>query len=844
VRKHSARRAQVCTFLCSLPWLFSDGRAAVTVEPHQFEIHIPSQPLADALQELAHQGDVQIIFFSSLTADLNAPALDGRYSISDALERLLADSKLTFRQINPNTLQITRREDSQPDAPTAPPSSKAARTRKAVYPGSPTPEESRNLDEVTVVGTSEGLVATRTETPLRKIPQTLSIVSAEQMRQQNDVDVTDVLNHSPGITLVRNSSLDTSYFSRGYQITTYHIDGGASLNTMSLLPIPYLNTPDLSEFDHIEILRGADGLFGGNGNPGATISLIRKRPLTEPQLRVNASGGSWGNYRVETDLTGPLLGDGSLRGRIDAAYMDRGYFFDRARLQRKKVFGVLEYDLDSSASLVLGGSYERLDALPLVGGVPINLNGTDSHLPRSTGLTFDWASYRTRISEVYLQAWKYFGSDWKLRLNATGWNAHAQYALGSSDSPVNQATGGLQGTPLAYFTEKPDTQTQYGVDLTLTGAFQLFGRQGKVAFGADLTRFRSSLSEVEYAHFEAPVSDVDTYNPATYPDPRLTQTPVIGLDAYPHSRQGGVYGALQLFLTDSVSLITGGRISRDSTVVDYTLRGGLTVFNSSLSASNSHIGAPYAAVLYDLDTQYTMYASYAEVYHSFDVVVRPDGAPVGPARGTDIEAGIKGAWRGNALNGSLVIYRVDQFRIASPVSEPPDPGIPSLSCCFEATANRSSGIDLELSGTPAPGWLLNAGYTYNNNESAHAGRLSYQTPRHLLKLWTSWKLPGTLSAWTVGGDLQAVSANSSDLTYCVASSVSGACTDDKTHRIAQQSRAVFGSRIAWRYDPHWELSFRVNNVFDKRFYDTLGGTATGTWYGDPRNVLLRVDAVF
>ena len=114
----------------------------------------------------------------------------------------------------------------------------------------------------------------------------------------------------------------------------------------------------MGEIDHIEVLRGSDALFGANGNPGATVNLVRKRPLDTFEIDTHSVLGSWHNYRQEIDVTGPLGFDGALRGRFDAAYSDRDYFYQGARSDHRSLFGVLEYDLTSQTLLTLGGSYQ------------------------------------------------------------------------------------------------------------------------------------------------------------------------------------------------------------------------------------------------------------------------------------------------------------------------------------------------------------------------------------------------------------------------------------------------------------------------------------------------------
>src|SRR3984957_18484684 len=79
---------------------------AFSIEPTEFDLKIDSQPLGQALQELAKQCGIQIIFFSNVTEGHQAPALHGQFTADRALRQLLDDSKLTYREINSKTIEI------------------------------------------------------------------------------------------------------------------------------------------------------------------------------------------------------------------------------------------------------------------------------------------------------------------------------------------------------------------------------------------------------------------------------------------------------------------------------------------------------------------------------------------------------------------------------------------------------------------------------------------------------------------------------------------------------------------------------------------------------------------
>ncbi len=149
--------------------------AATAAEGTQFELKIESQDLDAALQEFSRQSGIQVIFFSRVTRGLVAPSLKGSFTLDTAMTRLLGDSRLTFRSIDLQTIEIQRSDSAQDD-------------RKAAGPANPEVESAKpeQLDEVIVVGTAEQLVATRIATPLREIPQTISVVTSEQIRLLSD----------------------------------------------------------------------------------------------------------------------------------------------------------------------------------------------------------------------------------------------------------------------------------------------------------------------------------------------------------------------------------------------------------------------------------------------------------------------------------------------------------------------------------------------------------------------------------------------------------------------------------------------------------------------------------
>ncbi len=84
-----------------------------------------------------------------------------------------------------------------------------------------------------------------------------------------------------------------TFYSRGFAIERLQIDGGAPMDIGHPTSYGLIPQIDMAEYDHAEVLRGADGLFNGYGDPGGVINLARKRPLDHSQLVVEGQYGSW-----------------------------------------------------------------------------------------------------------------------------------------------------------------------------------------------------------------------------------------------------------------------------------------------------------------------------------------------------------------------------------------------------------------------------------------------------------------------------------------------------------------------------------------------------------------------
>ena len=163
--------------------------------------------------------------------------------------------------------------------------------------------------------------ATRLNLSVRETPQSVSVVTRQQMDDMNIRSVEDIVNITPGLTLNKGATERASFYSRGFAISNFTEDGLTMSGDGDTLGFA-----TLAMYDRVEVLRGAAGMLNGVGNPSGTMNFVRKRPTADNEVSVTGSVGRYHDYRGEVDARGALNANGSVRGRAVAAYQDGDTF--------------------------------------------------------------------------------------------------------------------------------------------------------------------------------------------------------------------------------------------------------------------------------------------------------------------------------------------------------------------------------------------------------------------------------------------------------------------------------------------------------------------------------------
>lgn len=758
------------------------------------DLNLAPQPLGSALQQLGQASGLKVVYSQAAVAGKAAPALQGQMEPATALQRLLAGSGLVG-SVQGNVLTVVDAGAAGGDGAVQLGISQVSAEGLGVATSDSAATEGSKSYTTKSMNT-----ATKLPLSIRETPQSVSVITRQRIEDQGMNDLNDVVKYAPGVTLRKFGSDRQQFLSRGFQIDNIMYDGLPT--SISTYTQDVVSSADLAMYDRVEVVRGATGLMTGTGSPSATLNLVRKRPTSAPQVSITTSAGSWDRYRTEIDASNKLNDSGSVRGRFVAAYQDHDSYVDVRENQRQTFYGIIEADLNDSTTWTIGASKQRDDNTSDWGGLPSGVRGENLHFSRSTFLSNDWSYWDKDNYSLFTDITHRFDNGWTAKL--AGQKTWAKAWTFSSYPSYN-------GTTLTQYSGKyDDTDDQTNLDASLSGPFQLLGREHELTVGTGWRRDKFD----QWGGWSNDGSVINGYDFG-----HNVPKPTINMDLWNYrntATEKSVYGVARFNPIDPLHVIIGSRVLW----YDFNDRVGTTDYNETQKVT------PYAGVIYDLNDTYSAYASYTQIYkpQAGQTITR---AALEPMTGKNYEIGLKGEYFDGALNGSVALFDMIQKKRAYAL---PDRCFGNQTC-YATGDVHSQGIDTEISGALSPNWQFSASYTYvlseYDDDTTNDGKLfAPNQPKHLFKAATNYNLPAALKNWRVGADVYSQSA-----TYTRLSNGS---------RSDQDAYTLVGLMAGYKFNDHWDGRVNFNNVFDKKYWQGIPNAGGGGIYGDPRNVMFSL----
>lgn len=767
--------------------------------------------LVAVLNSFAEQSGMFIAGHNSLAAGKTSPGLNGSYTPTSGLQRLLQGSGLQALPQGNNGYVLEL----------IPAHSGALELGATTISG-------QGLGAITedTHAYTTGVMASATGLPLsmRDTPQSVTVITRQQMDDQGSNSIADTLRRAPGVSVQNYDSERWEFSSRGLPITNFQYDG---VNATYDGVYDYGTTStDMAVYDHLEIIKGSAGLLSGSGDPSATVNLIRKKPTREFKASVTQTFGSWDNYRTEGDISGPLTESGNLRGRFVGVYQDRQSYLDHYQHTKDIGYGILEADLTPDTLLTFGIDQQdtRSRGASWTGFPMFFSDGSRTHFSRSFNPAADWSRRDFQNQTLFASVQQQLANDWSLKVSLD--RKRSQH-----DTLLASASGGnpdpVSGDGMYMFMGKyKGDQLQNTLDVNLSGPFNLFGREHELIMGFMATRSKQDVPVYGSIYPAVGGSIFDWHGEYAKPDiPRSGQNDIV-------QRQTGAYLATRLKPTDDLSVILGTRVSTFSGT-DTTDFYDPTKADNRTTYRQSGVVTPYAGIVYDLNDTWSVYTSYTQIYRpqsSKDA----DRKLLDPIEGATYEAGLKAAFYDGRLNASFAAFRIEQDNVAEYVS-----GFETDSVYRPIAGATTKGFEAQLSGEVLDGWNISAGYTYQHTRDANNGYvyssvLQTTTPQQVVRLFSSYRLPGALEHVTVGGG---VNWQSEFFGNVFQPNPNDTLNFGQNARITQDSYYLVDLMARYRFNEHLSTTLNVKNLFDKKYYTGLGNFGTG-FYGEPRSLQL------
>ncbi|KGC07129.1 MULTISPECIES: TonB-dependent siderophore receptor [Burkholderia] len=651
---------------------------------------------------------------------------------------------------------------------------------------------------------------TKTDTPIIEIPQTIDIVTAQQIEMTGAADLNQALRYVPGFATFGSDSRTDWYAAlRGFTPTLY-VDGLPAPNTAVIANWRV----DPYTIDSIAVLRGPTSVLYGAGEPGAIVDAQTKRA---DGARVREAGVQLGNdarKQAMLDVGDSLDPDGKAAYRFVGVARDGNAVTGPNGDRRVALAPSFRWRPNADTSLTFAATY-----LQDSGDISSNfLPASGTVLPNPNGrLSQDIYMGDPSFNDYRKKQWS-LGYALEHRVNAI-WTLHQDVRwshLSLDDATVFGNGFAPRSTTnmmrfaglfqLNYSRLDIDNRAQARVD---TGPLE-----HTLLFGLQFDRQTTTNSVLL-----ALAPSLDLYHPVYRP---VTAAIFSGPTSLGHVDQYTAMNAVGVYAQDQIrwrrwTLTLGGR--EDVVNARFDDRAAGTHAQQDVSAFSGRVGLTYRG-----DAGLSPYVSYST---SFDPVIGVrmyGGGLPKPTRGTQTEAGLRWQPAGRNLMLNAAVYRIDQTNVVTPTPVALDP---TATTSVQTGKVRSQGIELSAVGQVTRELSIVASYLYQdvknvqaNDASLNHWPVSVPLPRQMASMWADWTWrTGALAGFGIGGGVryQSASAGAPDNSLTV------------------PSATLYDLAIHYEL-PRWRFAVNVANLFDRRYVSGCQSYAVCV-FGNERTVL-------
>ncbi|MEM1369946.1 MAG: TonB-dependent receptor, partial [Cyanobacteria bacterium P01_H01_bin.15] len=655
--------------------------------------------------------------------------------------------------------------------------------------------------------------ATRTDTPLRDIPQSIQVIPRQVIEDQQATAIEDVLENAAGVTFLSNlDGQGVNFAIRGFENAPVLRDGFRLLGSVDSSGI--FTSPEVANLERVEVLRGPASVLFGQAEPGGVINLVSKQPLSEPYYDLQLQLGNRGFIGPSLDLSGPLTEDGSVLYRLNALVRREDSFrnFDNS-FERSFIAPALTWQISEQTDLTVNLEYID-DTIPTDVGTALSSDGEELIPAVRVTNGPDDIFEKSYLSAGYTLEHR-FSENWQLR---------NQFSFVSDEisTPdlitlpffLNESTGTL----LRAFVDSNRDEDFYSLYTNVQGKFNTGSIQHTLLFGVDLARTEASNLIRRSA---MPGSPLNIFSPdySATSKPDSESLPLL-ISSTTTVDRIGIYLQDQIDLLDNLILVAGFRYD----FVDRDITDELT--NQKTNQPDEAV-SPRIGILYQPIEPLSLYANYAQSFNP-NGGTDAQGDPFAPEEGEGFEVGFRAELIADRLAATLAYFDITKQNVLTA-----DPIVPFT---FVATGEqRSRGVDFHLTGEILPGWNVIASYAYIDAEVTEdntdiVGNRLPSIPEHSASLWTNYQIQsGGLEGLGFGIGFSFVDERQGNL-----------ANDFNVDSYLLTNAALFYRRDNFRF------GLNIDNLFDISYIESLQGISNirGNYPGSPLTVRASISYRF
>jgi len=624
----------------------------------------------------------------------------------------------------------------------------------------------------------EASTATRTEAPLRDIPQSIQVIPRQVLEDAQVVRLNEVAGFVSGVQpLTGYGGLSSNQvFIRGFQQGTNLRNGFRDFG--------FLSPRDVANIEQVEVLKGPASVLYGAFEPGGVVNTITEQPLFEPAYELGMTVGSYSFYRPTVDLTGPLNEDRSLRYRLNLAYENAGSFRDFTNSESFFVAPTLAWDISDRTRLTTELEYQNYDYTfdrvfrgePEFLELPISRFLGEPDFNNATVNAFR-GGYRLEHD---------FSDNWQFRQGLS-------VILSDIDvREVNLRPLEADRRTLPRRASRSDeTQQNYQLQTEFIGEFQTGSIEHELLLGLDLSRLFFAFD-----FFSAPLDSIDILDPVYGAQPG-TFSPNFAEEQGNNTL--GFYVQDLVELAPNLKILVGGRLDWS----DIFYRDRIT--GDTLNEFSEVAFSPRAGIVYQPADSTSLYFNWSRSFNPQIFGRSRTDEPFEPEQGQQFEIGVKQEFLDGRLAATVALFDITKRNVLTP-----DPVDPIFS--VQTGAQTSRGVELDVIGEILPGWNILANYAYINafvseDNSIPEGDRLVGIPEHSASLWTTYELQeGNLQGLGFGLGVVFVGERQGRL---------------PNNDFTLPSYTRVDARVSYQRD-NYELGLNVKNLFDVRSYETQG----------------------